>query len=119
MMNRHEQRKRKFLQDPEVAEGYREMAAEFQLMQAIEAIRLRQQITKEDLAVQMGKKREVISRLLTTQHPNPTLETVIELLSALQLTADITFRRAKEGDSPLHITTDPDLINVAISEKQQ
>ena len=33
-MNRHEQRKQKFLQDPAVAEGYLEMAAEFQLMQA-------------------------------------------------------------------------------------
>ena len=29
-MNRHEQRKQKFLQDPEVAKGYLEMAAEFQ-----------------------------------------------------------------------------------------
>jgi hypothetical protein len=29
-MNRHKQRKQKFLQDPEVAEGYLEMAAEFQ-----------------------------------------------------------------------------------------
>jgi hypothetical protein len=46
-MNRHEQRKRKFLQDPEVIQGYREMAAEFQLMQAIEVIRLKQRITKE------------------------------------------------------------------------
>ena len=109
-MNRHEQRRNKFLQDPEVAEGYREMAAEFQFMQAIEAIRLKQQITKEDLAAQMGKKREAISRLLTTQHPNPTLETVIELLSAMRLTADITFRRAKEGDPPIRVATEPDLI---------
>jgi transcriptional regulator with XRE-family HTH domain len=108
-MNRHEQRRHQFLQDPEVAEGYREMAAEFQFMQTIEAIRLKQQITKEELAFQMGKKREAISRLLTTQHPNPTLETVIELLSALQLTADITFRRAKEGEPPLQIATEPDL----------
>jgi hypothetical protein len=42
-MNRHEQRKQKFLQDPEVAEGYLEMAAEFQLMQAIELIRSKQE----------------------------------------------------------------------------
>jgi len=109
-MNRYEQRRNKFLQDPEVAEGYREMAAEFQFMQVIEAIRLKQQITKEDLAAQMGKKREAVSRLLTTQHPNPTLETVIELLSAMRLTADITLRRAKEGDPPLRISTEPDLI---------
>ncbi len=111
-MNRHEQRKNKFLQDPEVAEGYREMEAEFQFVQTIEAIRLKQQVTKEDLAVRMGKRREVISRLLTAQHPNPTLETVIELLSALRLTADITFHRAKEGDPPLRITTAPDLTSL-------
>jgi hypothetical protein len=37
------QRKQKFLQDPEVVEGYLEMAAEFQLMQAIELIRSKQE----------------------------------------------------------------------------
>jgi len=114
-MNRYEQRRERFLQDPEVAEGYREMAAEFQIMQTIEAIRLKQQITEEDLVAQMGKKRDAISRLLTAQDPNPTLETVIELLSALKLTADITFRRAKEGDPPLRITTEPDLTSVEMS----
>lgn len=86
------------------------MATEFQFMQTIEAIRRKQQITKEDLAAHMGKKRSAISRLLTAQNPNPTLETVIELLSAMRLTADITFRRAKEGDPPLRIATEPDLI---------
>jgi hypothetical protein len=34
-MNRYEQRKRKFLQDPEVAKGYQEMEAEFQFMQTL------------------------------------------------------------------------------------
>ena len=59
-MNRYEQRKRKFLQDPEVAGGYREMVAEFQCMKTIEAVRLKQQITEEDLTAQMGKKKETI-----------------------------------------------------------
>ncbi len=35
-MSRYEQRRREFLQDPEVAEGYQEMFAEFQLLQATE-----------------------------------------------------------------------------------
>src|SRR5256885_10132103 len=99
-MSRYEQRRRKFLQDQEVAEGYREMAAEFQFVQAIEAIRSNLGISKEDLASQMGKKRETVSRLLTAPEANPTLETVIELLSALRLTADIRFRRAKEEELP-------------------
>jgi hypothetical protein len=59
MMSRYEQRRRKLLQDPVVAEGYQEMAAEFQFMQAIEAIRSQNeegesplQITTEpDLAI--------------------------------------------------------------------
>ena len=109
-MNRHEQRKQKFLRDPEVAAGYLEMDAEFQLMQAIELIRSKQHISKEELAAHMGKKREAISRLLTAQDANPTLETVVELLSALRLTADITLRRSKEGEAPIKVNTEPDLI---------
>jgi len=108
-MSRYKQRRRKFLQDPEVAEGYREIAAEFQFMQTIEAIRSNLGISKEHLANSMGKKRETVSRLLTAPDTNPTLETVIELLSALGLTADIRFRHAKEGEPPLQITTEPDL----------
>jgi hypothetical protein len=53
-MNRHEQRKQKFLHDPETAEGYREMAAEFQ---AIQQIRTKQHISKENLTTKMKKKR--------------------------------------------------------------
>jgi DNA-binding phage protein len=115
IMNRHEQRKQKFLQDPEVAEGYLEMAAEFQLMQAIELIRSKQHISKEELATQMGKKREAISRLLTAHDANPTLATVVELLSALKLTADITLRRSKEGESSINVNTDSDLITTKCS----
>jgi transcriptional regulator with XRE-family HTH domain len=110
MMNRHEQRKQKFLQDPDVVEGYLEMDAEFQLMQAIELIRSRQNISKEDIAAKMGKKREAISRLLTAHDVNPTLATILELLTSLKLTADITLRRSKEGEAPLHVTTEPDLL---------
>ena len=66
-----------------------------------------QKITKEALAAQMGRKREAISRLLTSEEINPTLDTFIELLSALKLTADITLRRSKEGEGPIKIVTDP------------
>jgi transcriptional regulator with XRE-family HTH domain len=108
-MNRFEQRKQKFLQDPEVMEGYQEMAAEFQLMQAIETIRAGKHISKESLATQMGRKREAVSRLLTASDPNPTLSTIIELLSALQLTADIVLRRSQEGEGPLKVAIEFDL----------
>ena len=115
-MSRYDQRKRKLLQDPEVMAGYQEMAAEFQLMQAIEAIRARQQVSKECLAAAVGKKRESVSRVLTAEDVNPRLSTVLELLSALQITADITLRRAKEGEPPLKVITEPELMVLGKSE---
>jgi hypothetical protein len=57
-MSSYEQRRRKFLQDPEIAEGYREMAAEFQFMQAIEAIRSKLRISKENPSIQKRASRE-------------------------------------------------------------
>lgn len=105
-MNRYEQRKQKRLMNPEIAEGYREMAAELQLIQAIEEIRIARHISKETLAKQMGKKRETLSRLLNDADSNPTLNTLIELLSALRITADITLRQSKEGEQPIKVTTE-------------
>jgi transcriptional regulator with XRE-family HTH domain len=105
-MNRYEQRKQKRLMNPEIAEGYREMTAEIQLLQVIEQIRLTRQISKETLANQMGKRRETLSRLLNNEESNPTLHTLIELLSALKITADITLRQSQEGEEPIKVTTD-------------
>ncbi len=51
----------------------------------------------------MGRKREAISRLLSSDDVNPTLNTFIELLSALKLTADITLRQAREGEGPIRV----------------
>lgn len=109
-MNRYEQRRRKFLQNPEVAAGYREMAAEIELMHALEEVRKHQQMTQEKLAAHMGKKREAVTRLLSADDVNPTLGTLIELLSALNLTADITLRQAKEGESPIKVATEASLL---------
>ena len=105
-MNRYEQRRQKLLQNPEIAAGYREMAAEVQLMRALDEIRKREKITKETLAERMGSKREVISRLLTGSEVNPTLDTLIEMLSALKFTADITLRPSEEGEEPLKVVTE-------------
>ncbi len=105
-MNRFEQRLQKRLQNAEFAAGYRKMGVELQLMHAIEAIRKQQHMSQEMLAERMGKKRESVSRLLSSDDSNPTLETMIELLSALNITADITLRQAKEGESPIHVMTE-------------
>lgn len=102
-MNRFEQRMRRRLQNPEIAAGFREMAAERALMQTLEEIREQQQISKEELAARMGKHREAISRLLNASDANPTLETIIELLMALGITAEITLRPAIEGEEPIKV----------------
>jgi len=53
-----------------------------------------------------GKKREAVTRLLSDDEVNPTLDTLIELLSALQLTADITLRQAREGEGSIRVATE-------------
>src|SRR6266516_2253897 len=105
-MNRYEQRRLKLLQNKEVAAGYREMAAELELMHAIDAVRKQLNMSQEQLATRMGKKREAVSRLLSDDDINPTLNTLIELLSALNLTADITLRQAREGEGPIKVATE-------------
>ncbi len=105
-MNRFEQRLQKRLQNEEVAAGYREMAAELELMRALDEVRKQLNLSQEQLAKRMGKKREAVSRLLSGDEVNPTLDTIIELLSALQLTADITLRQAREGEEPIKVATE-------------
>jgi len=41
--------------------------------------------------------------MLSADNINPTLDTLIELLSALNLTADITLRQAREGEGPIKV----------------
>jgi len=105
-VNRFEQRRQKLLQNEEVAAGYREMAAELELMRALDEVRKRLNLSQEQLAKRMGKKREAVTRLLSDDEVNPTLDTIIELLSALQLTADITLRQAREGEGPITVATE-------------
>lgn len=102
-MNRFEQRLQNRLQNKEIAAGYQEMAAELELMRAIDTARKNQHMSQEQLAALMGKKREAVSRLFTADDVNPTLNTLIELLSALKLTADITLRQAREGEGPIKV----------------
>jgi transcriptional regulator with XRE-family HTH domain len=105
-MNRFEQRLSKRLQQKEIAEGYREMGAELELLHALDSIRKQQHMSQETLAALMGRKREAISRLFSAEDSNPTLETLLELLSALNVTADIILRQAKEGEGPIKVITE-------------
>lgn len=105
-MNRFEQRRRKLLQNPEVAAGYRAMGVELQLMQALDIILKKRHMSQEQLAARIGTKREAISRLFTSDDINPTLNTLIELLDALNLTAEITIRQAEEGEEPIKVAVE-------------
>lgn len=102
-MNRFEQRLQQRLQNTEFAEGYREMDAELELIGALEQIRQSLHLSKEELAERMGRKRESVSRLLTSGSANPTLGTITDLLSALGIVADIRLRRAGDDEHPIHI----------------
>ncbi len=102
-MNRFEQRLKKRLQNAEFAAGYREMDVELELMAALEQVRESLHLSKEELATRMGRKRESVSRLLTDETANPTLDTITQLLSALGIVADIKLRRAEDSEHPIHI----------------
>lgn len=101
--SRFEQRVRAHMANVEFAAGYREMEAELDLLQAIEDARTRLDVSKEELARRMGRRRESVSRVLTVGEANPTLDTITELLTALGVTADITLRKAGEGEGPVRI----------------
>ena len=102
-MNRYQQRRQKRLQNPEIANGYREMAAEMELMRLLDEVRKAQHLTHEELAERIGRKREAVSRLFSDDDINPTIGTLIELLAALDLTADITLRHSREGEGPIKV----------------
>ncbi|HEY7356561.1 MAG TPA: helix-turn-helix transcriptional regulator, partial [Ktedonobacterales bacterium] len=82
------------LQHARVAAGYQEMDAELALLQTLDEARRSLHVTQEQLAERMGKRREVIARLLSSPDANPTLDTLTELLSALGLKAEVTLRPA-------------------------
>ena len=63
---------------------------------------MEQNLSQEELASRMGKKREALSRLFSADDINPTIGTLIELLSALDLTAYITLRHTREGEGRSH-----------------
>ncbi len=92
-MNRYEQRRQKRLQNPEFAASYWTMEAELQLVHAIEVMGEHQQANQKNLLEHM----EEISS---------AIETLIELFSALNITADITLRQAEEGESPIQVATE-------------
>lgn len=102
-MSRFEQRLRQDLSDPEFAAGYYEMDAEIKLIRALDAIRRHERLTITQIAKQSHMSRESASRLFNAQEPNPTLETLSNVLRAMKLQAEVTLRHVPEGEPPIRI----------------
>lgn len=100
-MSRFHQRLRQDLRDPEVAADFYQATAEMVLMQALEEARQVFELTDRELAERMGIPRESITRLFNAENANPKLSTIIGLLSALGLHADITLRPASPDEAPV------------------
>jgi len=80
-MNRHEQHKQKRLQNPEMVEGYREMTAEFRLIQAIDEIRIARYISEESSRIAIEPIRQ----------PEFDLESLVAGITSQNLYKEVDF----------------------------
>lgn len=75
------------MKDAEFARDYegarREIDSVDALVRALDARREEAGLSKTDLAKLVGMKPEVVRRLFTASEPNPTLDTVVRLVVAL------------------------------------
>ncbi len=62
------------------------------LVRALDAAREKAGMTKAQLAKRVDMKPEVIRRLFTADEPNPTLDTVVKLVNALNCSLDLVSR---------------------------
>ena len=77
------------LADPATRERYertrRSVAMTRQVLQVIDAERVKAGLSKADLAQRIGTSPSVVRRLLTSDTSNPTLKTVLGILDALDV----------------------------------
>src|ERR1700751_3601391 len=97
-MSRFHQRLREDLQDPEFAAAFNDMSAEIALLQVLEQARKALNVSEKELAERMGVQRSTVTRLFNASHPNPTLDTIFDILRALGLQAEIKVSLASPED---------------------
>ena len=102
-MSRFHQRLDEDLSDPEFAEAFYDMSAEIALLQILEEARKALNVSEKELAERMGVQRSTVTRLFNATHPNPTLDTISDILRALGLQAEIKIRPASSDDGPIPI----------------
>ena len=93
-MSRFHQRLRQDLKDPEFAEAFYDMSSDIALLQVLEEARKALNVSEKELAERMGVQRPTVTRLFNASHPNPTLDTISDILRALGLQAEITISPA-------------------------
>ena len=86
------------MKDPAFAEEYRTARAEIDavdaVVRALDEARERRGLSKADLARSVDMSPEVVRRLFTVRHANPTLDTVVKLANALDFDISLTRRRS-------------------------
>ena len=102
-MSRFHQRLRKDLQDPEFAAAFYQTEVEIALLQVLEQARKALNVSEQELAERMGTGRPTITRLFNAAHPNPTLDTIADILRALGLQAEIKVHPAPPDEASMPI----------------
>jgi transcriptional regulator with XRE-family HTH domain len=102
-MSRFHQRLREDLSDPEFAKAFYDMSADIALPQVLEEARKALNVSEKELAERMGVQRPTVTRLFNASHPNPTLDTISDILRALGLQAEIKISPASPEDALIPI----------------
>jgi predicted transcriptional regulator len=87
-MSRFHQHLREDLRDPAFAEAFYDMSVDIAWLQVLEQARLALNVSEKELAERMGVQRTTVTRLFNAAHPNPTLDTISDILRALQRSSE-------------------------------
>jgi len=91
------------LQDPSFQKDYEAARAEIDatdtLIRALEGARAGQGLTKAELARRISVRPEIVRRLLTDKDGNPTIGTVLKLVTALDFHIELVPNRARKMPS--------------------
>ena len=102
-MSRFHQRLHEDMQDAEFSEAFNDMSVDIALLQVLEEARKSLNVSEKELAERMGVQRPTVTRLFNASHPNPTLDTITDILRALGLRAEIKISPASPEDVAIPI----------------
>src|SRR5436305_9658147 len=102
-MSRFHQRLDEDVEDSEFAEAFYDMSADITLLQVLEEARKALNVSEKELARRMGIQHTTVTRLFNASHPNPTLDTISDILRALGPQAEIKISLASPEDAAIPI----------------